>query len=93
MPEIISSRCSLVILIVFSFLIHYILFFKINLLRTWEEISSQQLQGLIIQRGDFPMVNKKFYTLEDLPYAFNALEPYISEAHSGCTMTSITPHT
>ena len=25
------------------------------------------------------MVNKKFYTLEDLPYAFNALEPYISE--------------
>jgi Fe-Mn family superoxide dismutase len=26
------------------------------------------------------MVNKKFYTLEDLPYAFNALEPYISEA-------------
>ena len=26
------------------------------------------------------MVNKKLYTLEDLPYAFNALEPYISEA-------------
>jgi Fe-Mn family superoxide dismutase len=26
------------------------------------------------------MVNKKFYTLEDLPYAFNALEPHISEA-------------
>ena len=25
------------------------------------------------------MVNKKFYTLEDLPYAFNALEPFISE--------------
>ncbi len=23
---------------------------------------------------------EKFYTLEDLPYAFNALEPYISEA-------------
>jgi len=26
------------------------------------------------------MVSKKFYSLEDLPYAFNALEPYISEA-------------
>src|SRR5512139_1251997 len=25
------------------------------------------------------MVNKKMYTLEDLPYAFNALEPSISE--------------
>ena len=28
------------------------------------------------------MVNKKMYTLEDLPYAFNALEPYITEAQS-----------
>ena len=26
------------------------------------------------------MVSKKFYTLEDLPYAFNALEPHMSEA-------------
>jgi Superoxide dismutase len=26
------------------------------------------------------MVDKKFYTLGDLPYAFNALEPHISEA-------------
>jgi Fe-Mn family superoxide dismutase len=26
------------------------------------------------------MVNKRFYTLPDLPYAFNALEPHMSEA-------------
>jgi superoxide dismutase, Fe-Mn family len=26
------------------------------------------------------MVNNRFYTLEELPYAYNALEPFISEA-------------